>query len=554
MKNLSCNQGEMKTSKKVNRGMMKLISLMLVFIMVFASFAVVPVEAAAKVVTQGYYKEWILYDDGTLYVNKDFDHVYNVKDGKQYAELNGKVKTVVFDKSVTVLRGCTDFYNLEEIRVEGKPTKVDEQAFWGCTALEEIALPNTITSIGQSAFYKCFSLEEVSLPEKLQSIGAWAFADCPNLESIAFPASLKTIDQYAFLNDDSLTEIRFYGVPTKIDRTAFFGIKATGYCPMSGGAIFNVKDTAYTTNQGKITWKKSTSMRRLYGSTRYDTALEIADAYKVDSGQSKFSSIIVACGTNFPDALAASCLAAKTKSPVIVLGPRNLTEVQNYIKKNVKQKGTVYLLGGSAVVSDSIKNGMKNYTFKRLYDEDRYGTNVKILKQAKVTSGEILVCDGTTFQNALIASATGKPVLLVRKDKLTKEQRDYLKTLNNPRFTIIGDEESVTYKIESALKSYGKVSRIDAESPDEVSYEVATKYFKSATEVTLAIDNNFPDGLCGGPLAIAGKGPILLVSKNNYSDSLAYCKGKTLTRINVLGGPTLVSDEIAIRMMTVKNK
>lgn len=539
---------------KIRRNLVKLITCMMATLMVFTGLAIAPADAASpKVVAKGTMKDWTLYDDGTLYATSKFTHVYN-GEGKQTAAMNAKVKKIVFDSSVTVIKGCTDLVNLETIQIEGKPVKVDEQAFWGCKSLEEIALPNTITEIGQSAFYQCDNLEDVTLPENLRKIGAWAFADCPELEKIAFPASLKTIEKYAFMNDDALKEIRFYGVPITIDRTAFFGVKATGYCPMSGGAIFNVKDTAYTTVMGSIKWKKASSMRRLYGSTRYQTALEIADAYKVDSKQSKFNSIIVACGTNFPDALAASCLAAKTKAPVIVLGPRNLADVQNYIKKNVRQNGTVYLLGGPTIVSDSIKNGMKSYKFKRLYDADRYGTNVKVLKQAMVSSGEILVCDGLTFQNALIASATGKPVLLVKKDKLTKEQRDYLKTLRNARFTIIGDEESVTYAIETALKAYGKVSRIDGESPDEVSYEVANKYFKNPTEVTLAIDNNFPDGLCGGPLAIAGKGPILLVNSNNYSDSLAYCKGITINRITVLGGPTLVEDEVATRMMTVKNK
>jgi len=288
----------------------------------------------------------------------------------------------------------------------------------------------------------------------------------------------------------------------------------------------------------------SAKLRRVYGQTRYETAFGIAEQYMKDTGQAKLTSIIVARGDNFPDALSASYLAKAKKAPVILWTPDKNKQVQGFIKKNVKTTGTVYLLGGPSVVGNAVKKGMA-HNFTRKYGQDRFGTNIEVLKTVGVKNEELLVCDGFKFENALIASGTGKPILLVQKGGLTKEQKSWLNKNKTKisKITIIGNTSSVDTTTENALKAYGSVSRLSAGTADAVSAKVAGKYFKKASQITIAISDNWPDGLAGGPLAIANKGPILLVNNKKYASTLAYTKSlPSLTRATVLGGTMLVSD------------
>lgn len=301
--------------------------------------------------------------------------------------------------------------------------------------------------------------------------------------------------------------------------------------------------------------KAKTVLRRLYGENRYDTSIAIAKAYKTDSKQTKFNSIIVARGDAFPDALSASSLAKKLKAPVLVWREKENAKIQAYIKQNVKKGGRVYLLGGTPVLPDSIKSGLKDYSFTRLGGQNRFETNIKILKKSGAKGGIVLVCNGLEFEEALIASATGYPVLLINKDKpgLRPEQTEFLSSLIDAQFEIIGTETSVPKSIATELAHYGSVHRILGRTTDQISYNVAkTLYDVKQTEITLAVNTAYPDGLCGGPICIQNKGPLFLINNNSYSYAKNYCKGMNLTRINILGGPTLISDVVAKDIGEVK--
>ena len=169
---------------------------------------------------------------------------------------------------------------------------------------------------------------------------------------------------------------------------------------------------------------------RIYGADRYATSLKIADAYKKALGVSKFSAVCVADGQNFPDALAGAYFASKNKAPIIDIRSNAPTGQQtknalNYIKKNLQAGGKVYILGGPGSVPDSVASNLMNAGFQvtRLWGQNRYTSNLEILKAAKVKAGtEFIVTTGATFADALTASATGKPVLLVTGNALSRRR------------------------------------------------------------------------------------------------------------------------------------
>lgn len=284
---------------------------------------------------------------------------------------------------------------------------------------------------------------------------------------------------------------------------------------------------------------------RIYGETRFRTAITAAEALKGMLGVDRFNSIILASGTSFADALAGSYLAAVKGAPILLSTAKSDSANLEYIVNNLAPGGMVYILGGTAAVSESIENLLMEMGIpsKRLSGNNRYQTNLKILEEAGFAGGEILVATGQEFADSLSASATGKPILLVSNkwSALSREYVDYLSG-KNCSFTIIGGTGAVNAGIEQDLRSYGNVVRIYGSTRQETAVEVAKKYFGTPDTAFLAYSRNFPDGLCGGPLAYAKGAPLLLVNEGKEAAAAGYVAEKEIRKGYVMGGTAVVSD------------
>ena len=158
---------------------------------------------------------------------------------------------------------------------------------------------------------------------------------------------------------------------------------------------------------------------------------------------------------------------------------------------------------------------------------------------------EILVCTGQNFADSLSASATGLPILLVnsKTNSLTNEQKIFLKMWGGSKMTIIGGNAAVSNSLKNALSSYGNVNRISGSNRYETSTLIANTYFKNPTSICIAYGKNFPDGLCGGPLAYTTKGPLVLTNAGNESYAANYVDANTTIKSGyVLGGTSAISD------------
>ena len=329
--------------------------------------------------------------------------------------------------------------------------------------------------------------------------------------------------------------------------------------------------TLTITGQGNFTGSKSvtfkitkakTEVTRLYGDNRYETSRAIAEAYRNALGVKQFDAVCVADGTNYPDALAGSFLAALKHAPILSVDKNNPTaaNTQNalaYIRKNLKAKGTVYLLGGAGSVPEAVENQLKSYGFtvKRIWGPNRDTSNLAVLKEAGIKAGsEIIVCTGADFADALSASATGKPVLLVGGSSLLAEQKEFLQKTQVGKFTIIGDQSVVPAGIENDLKAFAPTSRITGRTTYQRSIAIAKKYFPGIqTHVNIADGKNFPDALCGGPLAVLSGGPLLLVDEPSAAMEpvLDYVRATCTFTDTVYGGPGSVSDALLKKIQSV---
>lgn len=293
---------------------------------------------------------------------------------------------------------------------------------------------------------------------------------------------------------------------------------------------------------------------RIYGHNRYSTSIKAADELKKGLGISKFENIIIADGDNYADALAGSYLAKVKNAPILVIGDResNWKPAVDYVKKNLKDDGTVYLLGGTGAVPQVVEDALTNQNVKRLAGSNRWLTNIAILEETGVEDSDILVCSGMSFPDSLSASAVGKPILLVDK-KLFESQQEYLGNIEGKRFCLIGGTGAVSETVDTALQEYGETVRIAGDDRYETSRAVAETFFgceDGHRAITFACGNNFPDGLSGGPLAMALNAPLILVNEKNTYWAEDYVDAQHCIHSLTMGGPALISDKAVNKIMS----
>ena len=288
---------------------------------------------------------------------------------------------------------------------------------------------------------------------------------------------------------------------------------------------------------------------RIYGQTRYDTAVTVANQEKSES--EKFKNVIVADGENYPDALSGGYLAKLKNAPILLVHSSVENDIVNYIEENIEPEGTVYILGGTGAVSSAFESKIKakGILVDRLGGRTRYDTNLKILEEARKEAGTdsegILVCTGEGYADSLSASAVGEPILLV-ENTLSDAQKEYIQSLSTEKFYLIGGEGAVVPEIESDLISLeiseDNIDRLWGATRFETSIAVADRFFKNTETVVLAYAWNFPDGLSGGPFAMQKGAPIILTDSNTTEPARAYVERSGGFFSFTLGGASLISD------------
>ncbi len=162
--------------------------------------------------------------------------------------------------------------------------------------------------------------------------------------------------------------------------------------------------------------------KRLSGESRYETACAIYEYGKsINSGWS--STIIVASGRNFPDALSISPFAGSEHAPILLASEEGLgTSEQQIVSSGGFSRALV--VGGTSAVPASAQNqlvsslGRPNVT--RLAGETRYDTSAEIAEWCVENAGFTLdgagIATGANFPDALAAGpvlSRNKSVLLL---------------------------------------------------------------------------------------------------------------------------------------------
>ena len=379
------------------------------------------------------------------------------------------------------------------------------------------------------------------------------------------------IEDPMMIQQGTSRNVNYYVFPSGSTDTIFFESQDPEIAEVDKNGRVNAKavgTTIITISSGDI--RKSITVKvvkdinvpedsmviRISGNNRFMTAIEAADYLKKKKGISTFSSIVLADGIGFPDALSASYLAYRKDAPILLIHSSVMTMVADYINTNLAPGGTVFIVGGEGVVAPEVEQ-LINGNVKRLAGKDRYETNIKVLEEAGLEfndSENVLVACGTNFADALSASAVGEPILLVGKE-LNAKQETFLKSFLPEEgeagyqcyeFSIIGGTGAVPEKVEDQLKSLGSVERVYGSNRYQTSIAVAERFFEGNQDtVVIANGNNFPDGLSGGPVATAYGGPLVLAIDKVNDHAVKYFKDKDAYRLVIMGGTGVISDETA---------
>ncbi len=347
-------------------------------------------------------------------------------------------------------------------------------------------------------------------------------------------------EDYLLVGNDTLIS----GITFAETHVAVNNVSTSGLSFINGPILSSEKYVPESTPETPTV--EITGVTRIAGATRYETSLAIADQFKIASGQEQFTTVIVANGKNFADALAGSYLASVKNAPILMTNGKNLGDLKDYILENLVTGGTIYLLGGDAAVPEAVENALAGLgTIIRLAGDSRYDTNLEILKEAGVGDEDIFVCTGKNFADSLSASAAKKPILLVNNKVLSDTQKTFLEENVKGSIYIIGGEGAVNATIEEELSVYGKTERISGSTRYETSVLFAQKFFESPKHAVLASAKNFPDGLCGGALAMSLDAPLILTADGKVDEAVSYMSENGISTGFVLGGDAVISDESA---------
>jgi len=301
-------------------------------------------------------------------------------------------------------------------------------------------------------------------------------------------------------------------------------------------------------------------VKRLQGLNRVDTAIEIAKASYIG----KVSNVILATAGNYPDALSGSVLAYKLNAPILLVGSSDgdQQKVLNYMKENMDNTGTVYILGGVRVIDSAFEKKISASGFnsiKRICGANRYETAVKIADSLNAKTGTpVILVNGDNYPDALsissIAAIMKSPILLINKDEINEAVRKKIQEIRPSSIYIIGSEGAISRNVEKeaaeiASIDMANVIRIGGANRYETSLNVAKYFNLYGQNICIATGNDFPDALAGSVYAANCNAPIILTDKDLSDNVVDYLKTKNIKDATIFGGESAVSKSIEQKLL-----
>ncbi|WP_420437304.1 cell wall-binding repeat-containing protein [Candidatus Poriferisodalis sp.] len=210
---------------------------------------------------------------------------------------------------------------------------------------------------------------------------------------------------------------------------------------------------------------------RVFGPTRYETAVEIAEEYLDELGGSRSvpDTIILASGADdhFGYALTAPALSRRFEAPLLLTDPDQLSpSTSNFLNRNDIE--TVFILGSTDVVSAAVQQSVeaiRGTEVERIARADVYGTAAAVAERVGPRAGQpgtyrtngrtVLLATGDVFADALAAGPLAyrgeHPILLTPGSELDTNVSRFLTRSDTDHVIILGGTAAVSPRVERAI-------------------------------------------------------------------------------------------------------
>ncbi|WP_432167231.1 cell wall-binding repeat-containing protein [Streptomyces sp. bgisy031] len=257
-------------------------------------------------------------------------------------------------------------------------------------------------------------------------------------------------------------------------------------------------------------------------------------------------------------ALTAQSLGGQTRGPVLMTPKSSLsTAVQSELKRTLKPGSTVYLVGGTDILSSAVATKVTSlgFTPKRLAGTSRYSTSVAVAKAVTGAPKYVFLATGTDYHSAIAASVAagalgygGKgTVVLNDGNSLTSSVNSYLNSLDPDTTMVIPVGASAKYALTHTAFSHWpdrwSYYPVSGSGHDGTSVALARFWWSSPHQVGLA----WTDSWRGGISAATGQlwyGPVLWTDETTLTDAdAAYLRSQAagLQHVIAYGGTGSVS-------------
>jgi putative cell wall-binding protein len=167
----------------------------------------------------------------------------------------------------------------------------------------------------------------------------------------------------------------------------------------------------------------------------------------------------IASGTNFPDALSGSAIAAKDHAPVLLV---TKDSIPSAITEELKRlnPGRIVILGGTSAISTTVETTLgAMHPTTRIAGADRFVVSAAASAAAFPTGAKtVFIASGVTFPDALsgspAAAANSGPVLLVTPTTIPASVATELDRLNPTQIVVLGGTAAIFNTVYQQLKGH----------------------------------------------------------------------------------------------------
>jgi putative cell wall-binding protein/Leucine-rich repeat (LRR) protein len=200
------------------------------------------------------------------------------------------------------------------------------------------------------------------------------------------------------------------------------------------------------------------TVERLAGTSRYDTAVKIAEA--MQAAGADFSSAFMAVGSNFPDALAAAAYAAINGQPILLTASTYLPPATESALTALGIQD-VLLVGGLGVINADVEANLSEMVVTdRIFGTNRYETALALTERFAPDADHYYIATGIDFPDAItgavLAAKKGTGVILVYGTGTSpnKVVSDYLAGKTIGKIGLFGGASVISTSIENWFWSY----------------------------------------------------------------------------------------------------